>query len=239
MWDIKTLLWDARRCSSLQEWVNRRFNTYGRMTIIDNSLVDEIKMGNGDRFKVSHDLLCVFTCPVDYKMDINKDDIVVDIGANIGGFSIPATRLAKIVYSIEPMMDSELEANLILNNQIPHIITKALGDGSKIKLEWYGKYRDVDTLTLTQIKQICGGCDFLKCDCEGAEWFIQPEEFKGIRRIEMEVHGTKRMIKNTLDKVGEHKCKEMAENLVSVGFRCDIQELGQELWIIHATNRKE
>jgi hypothetical protein len=28
----------------------------------------------------------------------------------------------------------------------------------------------------------------LKCDCEGGEWLIQPEELAGIRRIEMELH---------------------------------------------------
>ncbi|HMV50520.1 MAG TPA: hypothetical protein PKD31_22460, partial [Blastocatellia bacterium] len=33
-----------------------------------------------------------------------------------------------------------------------------------------------------------GGCDFLKCDCEGAEWQIDPDDLAGIRRIEMELH---------------------------------------------------
>ncbi|HNB04239.1 MAG TPA: FkbM family methyltransferase, partial [Methanoregulaceae archaeon] len=33
-----------------------------------------------------------------------------------------------------------------------------------------------------------GGCDFLKCDCEGAEWKIRPVDLEGIRRIEMELH---------------------------------------------------
>jgi len=33
-----------------------------------------------------------------------------------------------------------------------------------------------------------GGCTFLKVDCEGGEWFIESEELRGIRRIEMELH---------------------------------------------------
>jgi hypothetical protein len=33
-----------------------------------------------------------------------------------------------------------------------------------------------------------GGCDFLKCDCEGAEWLINPCELQNVRRIEMEIH---------------------------------------------------
>ncbi|HUW85261.1 MAG TPA: FkbM family methyltransferase, partial [Methanoregula sp.] len=38
------------------------------------------------------------------------------------------------------------------------------------------------------IIEMAGGCDFLKCDCEGAEWHIVPEDLTGIRRIEMELH---------------------------------------------------
>jgi hypothetical protein len=33
-----------------------------------------------------------------------------------------------------------------------------------------------------------GGCDFLKCDCEGGEWLMNPEDLAGIRRLEMELH---------------------------------------------------
>ena len=28
----------------------------------------------------------------------------------------------------------------------------------------------------------------MKCDCEGAEWSIRPEDLDGVRRIEMELH---------------------------------------------------
>jgi hypothetical protein len=35
---------------------------------------------------------------------------------------------------------------------------------------------------------MAGGCDFLKCDCEGAEWLIRPADLAGVRRIEMELH---------------------------------------------------
>ena len=51
-------------------------------------------------------------------------------------------------------------------------------------------------MTLTEIKNICGGCDFLKINCEGAEWGIKPEELKGIRRIEMMVHIKRNNINN-------------------------------------------
>jgi hypothetical protein len=35
---------------------------------------------------------------------------------------------------------------------------------------------------------MAGGCDFLKCDCEGAEWLIRPRDLDRIKRIEMELH---------------------------------------------------
>ncbi|MGA2104944.1 MAG: FkbM family methyltransferase, partial [Methanoregula sp.] len=44
------------------------------------------------------------------------------------------------------------------------------------------------TLTLKDLIKIAGGCDFLKCDAEGAEWLIRPQDLAGIRRIEMELH---------------------------------------------------
>ena len=44
------------------------------------------------------------------------------------------------------------------------------------------------TFTLQGLCAIAGGCDFLKCDCEGAEWGIDPADLAGIRRIEMELH---------------------------------------------------
>ena len=44
------------------------------------------------------------------------------------------------------------------------------------------------TFTLRAIREFAGGCDFLKCDCEGAEWLIRPRDLSGIRRIEMELH---------------------------------------------------
>jgi len=48
--------------------------------------------------------------------------------------------------------------------------------------------------------------DFLKMDCEGAEWFIEPEELKGIRRIEAEVHLDRKKRKTADDFVCNKLC---------------------------------
>lgn len=44
------------------------------------------------------------------------------------------------------------------------------------------------TFPLRKIIEMAGGCDFLKCDAEGAEWLIRSRDLEGIRRIEMELH---------------------------------------------------
>jgi hypothetical protein len=54
---------------------------------------------------------------------------------------------------------------------------------------------------------MAGGCDFLKCDCEGGEWQIRPGDLAGIRRIEMELHTPpicKKINPELLDYIGEH-----------------------------------
>jgi len=47
----------------------------------------------------------------------------------------------------------------------------------------------------------------LKCDCEGAEWFIRPQHLDGVRRIEMELHMPPiggPVNRRLLDYIGEH-----------------------------------
>jgi hypothetical protein len=119
--------------------------------------------------------------------DIQKDDVVIDIGANIGGFCIPAAKLSNHVFAIEPLTTEELRNNIIKNNVNVNVIEGGLGNGTPSEVLWFTK-NIVKTYTFDRIKALCGGCDFLKCDCEGFEWFINPNDLEGIRRIEMEVH---------------------------------------------------
>lgn len=72
---------------------------------------------------------------------------------------------------------------------------------------------------------MCGGCDFLKIDCEGGEWEIEAEELKGIRRIEMEVHKIR------------YPLTLMEERLKQAGFDYKTQKQPDAnigLWTIHA-----
>lgn len=147
--------------------------------------------------------------------EIHENDLIVDIGAHIGSFSIYAAGFAKrgLVYSLEPVHSNFelLERNVELNgftNIVPveKAVTEKSGQreifvqlGDTTMHSFYnprGKSRKtlVRTITLADfmrdysIDQI----DFLKMDCEGSEYEILigcPDQIlERIKRISMESH---------------------------------------------------
>lgn len=232
MWNIKCLLYEFLHRKSFQEFINNRFRDKNKV-IIDIASISHVVMRNGDLFYASENLGNAVSVFKEYEFDdIRKNDIVIDIGANIGGFSIPASRLSNHVYAVEPIVVKELKDNILLNKRDIHVIEGALGNGDILEVKWVGVHKQLKTMTLGDIKNYCGGCDFLKVDCEGGEWFIKPDELKGIRRIEMEVHG-----------VGKRSFSEIGNVLREAGFTYDYGECARYidefniLWIVHATNQ--
>ena len=120
--------------------------------------------------------------------DIREGDSVVDIGANIGAFCIRAARKSGRVTAVEPVTCQLLHDNIRLNGVNIRVIEGALGDGEPCEICWDGRRVVSPTFSLRRITVIAGGCDFLKCDCEGAEWLIDPRDLDEVRRIEMELH---------------------------------------------------
>ncbi|MFA5331894.1 MAG: FkbM family methyltransferase [Methanoregula sp.] len=120
--------------------------------------------------------------------DIRPDDRVLDVGANIGAFSIRAARRSSHVVAIEPVTTDLLIRNVALNHSPTRVIFGALGTGEPTEIVWDDCRVISPTFPLKKLRELAGGCDFLKCDCEGAEWKINPDELAGIRRIEMELH---------------------------------------------------
>jgi len=120
--------------------------------------------------------------------DIGEDDIVLDIGANAGAFCIRAARKSRNVIAVEPVTTAVLEENIRLNGVSVRVIEGALGTGGTTDIEWDGVHAVVPTWPLGELVGMAGGCNFLKCDCEGGEWLIDPGDLAGIRRIEMELH---------------------------------------------------
>jgi len=123
--------------------------------------------------------------------DMRSTDILLDIGAHIGSITIPAARKVKHVYAVEPLFTDELRENICLNGLTNvTILPFALGNGGAIDISFFeSEKKNIQTRTFREILELCGEqIDFLKCDCEGGEWFINVRDLEGIRRIEMEVH---------------------------------------------------
>jgi len=146
--------------------------------------------------------------------------VAVDIGANIGGLSLLVAKNCGCVYAFEPensnfdillknVKKNKLEKNVLCFNE-------AVGDGGERKLflnsessgshtffvekeeihkaGYSGDYQLVKTKTLKQIfdENKIDVCDFLKIDCEGAEYEIiyqiDDSLAKRIKMIAMELH---------------------------------------------------
>jgi FkbM family methyltransferase len=170
---------------------------YERSTIIEGAKKIEYFVMDGIKYTVDgYSNITVASERFEYDLsDIKPDDIVLDIGTTVGDFTIAAAKKAKRVYAIEPLFYKELEANLKLNNCSNVIVfTYAIGNGEIINISFNKKERKgVITHTLSDIikmikTQSNDEITFIKCDVEGYEWFINPSDFDGIRRIEMDVH---------------------------------------------------
>ena len=195
--NVPYLIKDFVKCrGDLQHFINNRFNSRKQFAIdrriFDKNLFKYIVAADDTRY-VLRDGANVCNVPDvrrDYMFDdIRKDDVVLDIGANVGGFAIPASRLSNHVFAIEPFTLGELYENVVLNKSNMTIINGALGTGMPQEIQWGGSSKVISTYTLAKLKDLCGGrVDFLKCDCEGFEWMIDPKDFAGIRRIELECH---------------------------------------------------
>jgi FkbM family methyltransferase len=129
------------------------------------------------------------TSVTEYRFDdILPDDRVLDIGANVGGFCIRAARMSGHVTAVEPVTTPLLLENIRANNVTVQVIAGALGDGKPREICWDDSRIISPTYPLKDLITMSGGCDFLKCDCEGAEWLINPPDLEHVHRIEMEIH---------------------------------------------------
>jgi hypothetical protein len=182
-------LMDLFRTRNLQEWINHWYFKEGT-AVISLKPFSSIETSDGLKFRVDDQIQELVQVFEQYCFDdIRQNDIVIDIGSNIGGFALRAAMISGTVYTVDPIFNDRLKLNAELNQIHLNIIEGALGESGESQTYSYGE-NSKNTLqySLTDIRKIAGGCDFLKCDCEGGEWHINPDELKGIRRLEMELH---------------------------------------------------
>jgi FkbM family methyltransferase len=172
-----------------------------------------LRGGHIDRYVFRE--IWVFRCYTPAGFGISPDDVVLDIGANVGIFSAYASALAKNgkVYSLEPdpINFSRLQETLAVNGmKNASAFNCAVGAASGTAVFFqndgnrtlgslsgaFGSSRRMsvkavslgDFVAQEGIKKI----DFLKIDCEGAEYDIfkscPDKVLRIIRRISMEYH---------------------------------------------------
>jgi FkbM family methyltransferase len=160
------------------------------------------------------------------------DSVVVDIGANVGVFSLFAARRARVVYALEPA-SSNFERLVKNTSQVASIVPlkcacaardgRATLDvsGSPVAFSLKtssgsGTQEAIEVISLATLfeRYKIERCDFLKLDCEGAEfeivWESDPALLSRVRRIVMEYH-------DHLSTQYSHV--EMLEKLKSLGYQ--------------------
>jgi len=178
-----------------------------------------LELRNGLRFSVragTHDLAVLNEAVfLDRYMgpghlELRRDAVVMDIGANMGDFTVMAAAKCPLgrVYAIEPISEyiPVLETNKTLNrlSNVEIVQVAVGGHEGEIRLSIAGSQStahldsatDTETARLTTLPQLMQDLgieqiDLLKMDCEGAEWEILPaarEVLPRIAQICMEFH---------------------------------------------------
>jgi FkbM family methyltransferase len=207
--------------------IRKALNTFYYNPKIVNISIENIDcvMVDGCYFKANSQIDSIQRiCGNPWFDNIRKDDVVLDIGANIGAISIPLAKVAKHVYAVEPLFIDELRMNIQLNNlDNVEIIEFGLGSNNSSETIRYGQKRAIcKTITMDEILRITGRVDFIKIDCEGAEWLIEPELYKGIREIRMELHIRRKNKRSDLVKFDKLK-QWLMQNNYEVDIKRDVQ----------------
>jgi FkbM family methyltransferase len=182
--------------------------------------------------------------------EIRHDDTVIDIGANIGCFTLLAARAARDgrVLAFEPerhnfqLLARNVGRNGASNAQVFHMAVSGASGFVRLfqgeqgalhstvpgRLAASAASEEVPAVTLPEIfeRHAIARCGFLKLDCEGAEYEIlyktPPEYLQRIDRITLEYHATedKERVAGELVAYLEGHGFETLEFSDFVGFDC-------------------
>ena len=179
------------RYRSLQWACSEGLRQQKYMCIKLDSIEDTVLEYKGSKFYADvPNYFHIFSVYEDYPLDLIKaSDTILDLGANIGSFSIPAAKIAKRVYAVEPLTVNLLRKNIELNALTNiDILEEGVGKEGSREIEFLGLRKVCRTSTLSNILSRIGRIDYIKIDIEGSEWLIDPSEFEGVRLVTGEVH---------------------------------------------------
>lgn len=189
----------------------------------------------------------LYTIP---RFEIGIKDVVIDVGAHVGMFSIFASQFCKKgqVYSYEPAKENfnVLNENLSKNRITNVRAYNKAGSSKKGKMRFYlsgddfaahslysksEKWIEVETTTLKDIfnDNKLETCNFLKMDCEGAEYDMLmnlPEDYlKKIRKICLEYH-------NIED--SQYTVTDLAKKLQLANFDVNVKPSSNKIGFLYA-----
>ncbi len=136
-----------------------------------------------------------------YEMDscvIDENDVVVDLGANVGFFTNYASQKCKKVISIEggDALFSCLVKNTYENNNIEYLNANIISENSSINGSWATPTKINVTISNIFDFYKLDYIDFLKVDIEGGEYDVFRDIDKNIlskiKKIAIEVHDSNR-----------------------------------------------
>jgi FkbM family methyltransferase len=152
----------------------------------------------------------------DYRLrpEYVKDGVVVDIGANVGSFSVLAAKLgAKLVVAFEPQPETfDALVRNVHSNGVPGVVEtwpvavdgfgleeiRVTGEGGGARATAQKEGRKVGVHRIDDVLdslEAVGRITLMKVDCEGGEASIfrglTASKLEGVDRIAMEFHGTK------------------------------------------------
>jgi FkbM family methyltransferase len=215
-----------------------------------------LKLKTGERFKIGHylDALTIKEIYIDkdYKVSFKNPKTIIDIGANIGTFSVLQAKLnpRTNIFSFEPSLKTfKLLLENIKLNHVKNVKTYKLGVADSVGTRTFYSHpasglsslnkkrggmvkNKIKTTTLSDIfkNNKITKCDLLKMDCEGAEYeilFNTPTRiFKKIDKMVIEYH----------DMLTEYTHKELKDFLKQKGYKVKLvaHELETDIGIIFA-----
>lgn len=186
--------------------------------------------------------------------DFGEGATVIDVGAHIGAFTIYAAHKAKggRVYAFEPFLRNYevLERNVLLHNASnASLFNLAVAGSNKERILYIDDFHSgahsfikktkkaiqVNCITLAEvlIENQISKCNFLKIDCEGAEYEIllntPIEILKKIDQIALEYHLQNFVGRSIFDKLLAH--------LKTAGYQIIIEEENYQRGYIYAARK--
>ena len=119
---------------------------------------------------------------------LRPDDTVLDLGANIGSFTLPAAKATRKVIAVEPIFYKALQGNIKLNglNNVEVLPVSVIE--SRVDAGLSGLKTSLGLLHTESLSAVLDEITIWRMDIGGAEWSLSIPHFRKVRLFEIEFH---------------------------------------------------